>query len=98
MRDAKGVGFGSGIFFGSHHKELHDFASQLPDANSAQAFIFSTSGRGYRVAHIFGRDYHRTLRHKLVARNFQIIGEFACRGFDTYGLWETGRCHQRPSG
>lgn len=87
IQDARLVGFGSGIFFGSHHKDLLAFVHQLQGAKGLQAFIFSTSGTGYRPARIFGRDYHRRLRHLLSAAGCQVIGEFACRGYDTYGPW-----------
>ena len=44
-----------------------------------KAFIFSTSGRG-------GPQFHKRLKEKLQAKEFQIVGEFSCKGFDTFSL------------
>ncbi|MFW6056464.1 MAG: flavodoxin [Chloroflexota bacterium] len=81
------VGLGSGAFFGSHHKSLLSFASQLPSDTCLSAFIFSTSGTGWRLAKLFGRDYHKRLRRILQDKGIPVLGEFDCKGFDTYGLW-----------
>ena len=40
------IGFGSGIYFGKHHKALLKFVGTLPPQNKA-AFVFSTCG-GWR--------------------------------------------------
>ena len=73
------IGFGSGIYFGAHHKELLALVESLPPMKGKKAFIFSTSGRG-------GPRYHRRLKEKLLAKDFLVIGEFSCKGFDTYAL------------
>ena len=39
------VGFGSGNYFGKHHKSLLDLADKLPQVTNKKAFIFSTSGQ-----------------------------------------------------
>jgi flavodoxin len=76
------VGFGSGIYFGKHHKVLLGFADKLPLVTSKKAFIFSTSGQTGSVVSRF----HRRLREKLVSKGFDVVGEFNCAGFDTYGI------------
>lgn len=81
------TGFGSGIFFGSHHRSLLDFVETLEQAHGAAAFIFSTSGTGYRAPKVVGIDYHRKLRSILRRKEYTIAGEFHCKGFDTYGPW-----------
>ena len=74
------IGFGSGIYFGKHHKSLLDFGDRLPMLRNKKAFIFSTSGlRKMRFIH----DFDKPLREKLQQKGFDIIGEFSCRGFDT---------------
>ncbi|MDI6876137.1 MAG: flavodoxin family protein [Methanomicrobiales archaeon] len=75
------VGFGSGIYFGRHHAELLEFVDALPDQQDRQAFIFSTSGRG-------GVSGHRTLRERLMEKGFRVIGQFACKGYDTYSVFK----------
>src|SRR5512144_913054 len=40
------VGFGSGIFYGSHHHRLRHYVEQLPEVPGTRAFVFTTAGRG----------------------------------------------------
>ncbi|HZD43003.1 MAG TPA: flavodoxin family protein [Methanomicrobiales archaeon] len=73
------VGFGSGIYFGRHHRSLLAFMDTLPNENGKKVFIFSTSGTGRAEA-------HRTLREMVMAKGFLLIGQFACKGYDTFFL------------
>lgn len=84
------VGFGSGIYFGKHHKSLLELIDKLPDLKAKKAFIFSTSGvsnAGNLLCNICLRisHFHIPLRKRLVNKGFDIVGEFDCRGFDTAG-------------
>jgi flavodoxin len=75
------IGFGSGIYFGRHHKSLLNFVERLPTLRNKKAFIFSTSGlRKIRFVH----DFDKSLKERLQRKGVDIIGEFSCRGFDTY--------------
>lgn len=75
------IGFGSGIYFGKHHESLLDFVDRLPMLRNKKAFIFSTSGlRKIRFFH----DFDKPLEERLQRKGFDIIGEFSCRGLDTY--------------
>jgi flavodoxin len=75
------IGFGSGIYFGRHHKHLLNFIDMLPITRNKRAFIFSTSGlRKIRFLH----NFDEPLKEKLRLKGFDIIGEFSCRGLDTY--------------
>lgn len=76
------IGFGSGIYFGKHYKSLLDFIDRLPNLENKKAFIFSTSGvRKIRFFH----DFDKSLKEKLLEKEFDVIKEFSCRGFDTFG-------------
>lgn len=76
------IGFGSGVYFGKHHRTLLDFVGTLPVLRNKKAFIFSTSGlRRIRFVH----DFSKPLRAKLQHKGFDIVGEFSCRGLDTFG-------------
>lgn len=66
------IGFGSGIYFFKHHKELIGFVEKMP-AMKRNVFIFSTMGT-YR------EENHKPLREKLVAKGCEIVGEFSCPG------------------
>lgn len=71
------IGFGSGIYFGKHHKDLRAFVEKLPQQANRQAFVFSTCGSG--------KTQHRTFRELLEKKGFTIKGHFTCKGFDTFG-------------
>ena len=86
FQDGALLGFGSGIYFGRHHESILALATELPEANGQRAFIFSTSGTGYRPALFFGWDYHRALRRIIARKGFLIAGEYSCKGYDTYGI------------
>jgi len=75
------IGFGSGIYFGKHHRNLLNFVDMLPKVRNKKAFIFSTSGlRKIRFIH----NFDEALKAELRLKGFDIIGEFSCRGLDTY--------------
>ena len=84
------IGFGSGIYFGQHHKSLLKLVNKFSNLKEKKAFIFSTSGMSnignfihnirHRISH-----FHTPLRKELINKNFDIIGEFNCRGLDTVG-------------
>ncbi|MGZ4864361.1 MAG: flavodoxin family protein [Halobacteriota archaeon] len=73
------IGFGSGIAFGKHYKQIIELVDKLPPLDK-NAFVFST--RGDRSL----RFYHRALRRQLEEKGWAVVGEFSCRGYDTYGL------------
>lgn len=87
------IGFGSGVYFGRLHPALFELLDTLPDTLSAQrttrgkpAFIFSTSGLSFLAS-----VWHAPLKAKLAQKGFDLIAEFHCRGFDTWGpLWLVG--------
>lgn len=77
------IGFGSGIYCGKHDKSLLEFVDKLAVLENKKAFIFATSGlRKMRSIH----DFDKPLKEKLLKKGFDIVGEFSCRGSDTYGI------------
>lgn len=82
------LGVGSGVYYGRMHEALFDWLCGLPDAPVPRtpAFVFSTSGLPF-----LAMLWHWPLRRLLARKGFRVVGEFACRGFDTWGpLWLTG--------
>jgi flavodoxin len=75
------VGFGSGIYYGKHDKTMLNFSDNLPRINGKKAFIFSTSGVTGKKA----SKFHKQLKTNLTAKGYEVIGEFNCPGFDTFG-------------
>jgi flavodoxin len=81
------IGFGSGIFDGKHHEALLALADGLPPAPHAKAFLFSTCGIPARFANPevladHTRENHAALREKLLAKGYEIVGEFGSLGFN----------------
>jgi flavodoxin len=81
------IGFGSGIFHGEHHAALLALADELPPTTHAKAFLFSTCGMPARFASPdtladYSSRNHAALREKLRAKGYEIVGEFACPGFN----------------
>jgi len=73
------IGFGSGIYNGTHHKNIFELVARLPASPAKKVFVFSTSGYGRTSS-------NKKLIKELVGKGFKVIGSFACKGFDTYGV------------
>jgi flavodoxin len=74
------IGFGSGIYGGTHHKFLLEFADKLSQIKKQKAFIFSTSAlQGKKKV---AKD-HSLLREILQSKGYQVLDEFSCKGFNT---------------
>jgi len=74
------VGFGSGIYGGTHHQDLLDLAARLPRVTGRNAFIFSTSAMTGKAK--VEKD-HSLLRETLQSRGYVIADEFSGKGFNT---------------
>lgn len=74
------VGFGSGVYFGKHDKELMKFVKSVDD-NKAYSFVFSTSG-----SKNFDKN-NRALVKLLESKNKTVLGSFGCRGFDKFFIF-----------
>ena len=73
------VGFGSGIYFWKHHKDLLELAEKLPQQINKKAFIFSTSANTENAP-----KFHSLLREKLQLKGYKIVDEFNCAGFNSW--------------
>ena len=74
------VGFGSGIFGGTHHPRLRRYVEQLPQVLGTRAFVFTTAGLGRAQSLPWQRSLESLLRDK----GYDVVGSFACRGLDTW--------------
>ena len=84
------IGFGSGIYYGKHHKSLLNLIDNLPVMRNKKAFIFSTSGMRNGILQLpYSMDFNKVIKERLTEKGFNIIGEFSCRGFDAYGPLQT---------
>jgi flavodoxin len=93
------IGFGSGIYYSKHHKTLLNLVNRLPTVKNKKAFIFSTAGVSDQSVQKNLSKNHQKLRNKLAERGFNIIGEFSCCGFITWGYFKLfgGRNIGRPN-
>ena len=85
IEKAQVIGFGSGVYYSKFHKGLINFVKDLPDVKGKKAFLFSTAGM--RKNFLLNRS-HSHFKKILKEKNFEIIGEFDCLGWDTNGLLE----------
>jgi flavodoxin len=90
IQDCDLIGFGSGIYSESFHKAILDFVDKLPAAKGKRAFMFSTDGsprklmkEGTSMAQTQIQKNHHKMREKLERKEFEIVGEFNCAGFNT---------------
>ncbi len=78
------IGLGAGIDSGKHYKPLLEFANSMPATeDKKKTFLFSTAGVSSEKKTI--KD-HKALREILIAKGYDIIGEFACKGFNTNSI------------
>jgi flavodoxin len=75
------IGFGSGIYMGIHHKQIIKLVEALPHFTGKKAFIFSTCGGDEENID----TNHDKLRKLLQEKEFDIMGEFSCKGWDSFG-------------
>jgi flavodoxin len=80
LEDYDLIGFGSGIYAWRHHKALLKFVDELSNM-SKNAFVFSTSGAGMNDI----LKNHRKLKEKLATKGFNLVGDFTCLGWDSFG-------------
>lgn len=72
------VGFGSGIYYGKIHKNIKKFIENIEHMDNQKTFIFTTSGRDKK-------DFNEKFRDILDLNGFNVIADFNCKGFDTFG-------------
>jgi len=80
IQDYALLGFGSGIYGQQHHNLLLHLAKKLPSAPKKQAFLFSTAALTSKSK--MGED-HLKLRELLQSKDYEILDEFQCKGFNT---------------
>lgn len=70
------IGFASGIYYSKFHKSVLRMAQQMPEGK--KTFFLYTYGAK--------RDgYTGSIREATVGRHAQVLGEYGCYGFNTFG-------------
>jgi len=80
LKDYDLIGFGSGIYFWQHHRDILALAEKIPFSTGQKTFIFSTAGLPQ-----FKLLWHSALRNILKEKGFKIVGEFSSPGHDEVG-------------
>lgn len=69
------LGFASGQYFSKFHQAVLNFASiNLPQ--NKKVFFITTYG---------GRAVWKSMEAAIKGKNAEVVGKFACKGYDTYG-------------
>lgn len=92
LNDYDLIGFGSGVYKGKFHKSILDLIENMIPLHNKKAFVFSTSGMGKE-------QYNNPIMQKLKEKEFEVVGSFACKGYDTFGPFKLigGIAKDRPN-
>ena len=77
LEDYDCIGFASGIYGFEMHKAVVDFAKQYLPAGKSVFFVYTFGGAKGNGA--------KALRAVAQQKSCRILGEFGCRGFNTFG-------------
>ncbi len=87
------IGIGSGVYYGRFHRSIRNWVASLPGKGGGgrAMFVYSTSGLPF-----LSRLYHWPIKRALQRNGYRVMGEFACRGHDTFGpLWLFGGLNRK---
>lgn len=70
------IGLAAGIAFGKFYKRTEIFAAQIPSGK--RAFLLYTCGNP-------SAGYVKSITKTLEANGVKVLGNYGCRGYDTYG-------------
>lgn len=71
------VGFASGIYYSKFHKTLLKFAEENLPQNTKTFFLYTYGAEK--------EGYTKAITEAVSKKNAQILGEYGCLGFDTFG-------------
>ncbi len=88
LRDRPLLGIGSGVYYGRVHPSVMQWVDGMPAGvgSPLRVFVFTTSGLP-----VLSPLWHWPVKQALSRKGTRLVGEFSCRGFDTWGpLWLAG--------
>lgn len=74
------IGFASGIDFGKFYRCVEEFLENNLPENKKVFFIYTSAKKSVK--------FTRTIKEKAEKKNAQVMGEYGCKGFNTYGPWK----------
>lgn len=74
------IGFASGIDFGKFYQDVEDFAkNNLPECKKV-FFLYTCA--------MDREGFTNSIREVCESKNCEIMGEYGCKGYNTYGPWK----------
>ena len=70
------IGLAAGIAFGKFYKRMEEFAKKIP--SGSKVFLLYTCGNP-------SAGYVKNITGTLEANGAEVLGNYGCRGYDTYG-------------
>ena len=77
LRGYERVGFASGIYYSEFQETVLNFARQYLPQGKDVFFVYTCGS--------MRRGYTKTIAETVTAKGANILGEYGCRGFDTFG-------------
>lgn len=74
------IGFASGIDFGKFYDVVEQFLKTNLPKNKAVFFMYTCARAD--------KDFTYVMRTEALKRNAVLLGEYGCRGYNTYGVWK----------
>ncbi len=85
------IAFASGVYFGKFHQSVTDFARQYFPTGGKTFFVFTGGAPSTKNT--------AAIRDALAEKDAQVLGQFYCRGYDTFGPFKLvgGIAKDRPN-
>lgn len=85
------IGFASGIDFGKFYESVEKFLIKNLPEHKEVFFLYTCAKPGKR--------FTESVRHAALQKDAAILGEYGCRGYNTYGPWKLigGMNKQHPT-
>lgn len=77
LEDYDCIGFASGIYYSKFQETVLDFARQYLPQGKDVFFVYTCGS--------MRKGYTRAIAEAVAEKGANILGEYGCRGFDTYG-------------
>ena len=77
LEDYDCIGFASGIYYSKFHETVLNFARQYLPQGKDVFFVYTCGS--------MRKGYTSAIAEVAAARGARILGEYGCRGFDTFG-------------
>ncbi len=74
------IGFASGIYYGKFQEAVLTFAKQYLPQGAKTFFVFTAGNPG--------KNATASIRETVAEKNAVILGEYGCKGFDTFGPFQ----------